>query len=463
MFKKGVIIVSLFCLLLGYTFIAPFKLSASSGVDLRGLEDWLLGYNIYPVQIIHDREYATSLSGSSSSISGSISNVNLIQYTSSGVTGVSSTRPNGNGGVFSGSMTLGLTSSTTTYNLHKGLYCFELVLKDEYQGYINLQLKQGSTNIIGSTSTRSFLVNGNKLQINFVLSSEVTNSSEGSFTLTINSYDLVPANEIQYGFPIESYNFITSFMEKDYEQVGIDNYNNTYLFPIFKLTANSPIYRRYLYTGEQVQIVYMTNKALALSDFNFSSSNYENAVITSINRSTAVDNSQWRGLYRLNFTCTSTSTQQIKVNSDIDMFIPIYANVIGNSNGLYDLPVSTDFALEFVLNNRMLNTLDIIALGNNQSNQSVSNSDTTNQLASDTFETEEQLINNAETDLNNNLNSLDIANQNNNLFGNSKFIASASWVKTQFDNLTNNNAFGYMITFSLVIGIALVIVGKLRG
>ena len=87
------------------------------------------------------------------------------------------------------------------------------------------------------------------------------------------------------------------------------------------------------------------------------------------------------------------------------------------------------------MSNRLLNALDNIS-GNNQSQQSVNNASTTNTHASSTFAQEEQLINSAEQDLQTNLNALNIQNQNNNLFGNSKFVASAQWVKTKCDHIT---------------------------
>lgn len=161
-------------------------------------------------------------------------------------------------------------------------------------------------------------------------------------------------------------------------------------------------------------------------------------------------------IVRLKYNYVSNgSCNFIYSNSSNAKFIPIYAGT-----GQF---LSTDFALNFGFSNSLLDNLNIIANGNTQSNNSSSQADSTNQQANTVFTQEEQLVNNAENQLATDLQTLDIQNQNNNLFGNSKFIASASWVKTQFDTLTNNNAFGYLITFSLVIGLSLVIIGKLRG
>ena len=42
----------------------------------------------------------------------------------------------------------------------------------------------------------------------------------------------------------------------------------------------------------------------------------------------------------------------------------------------------------------------------------------------------------------------------------SKFLASAQWVRQQFDSLTSNTPFGTVLSFSLILGIALLIIGK---
>lgn len=454
-------IISVILLLISIIYMPfSYKLNANSGIELTGLEDWLIGYNIYPVQIIHDREYVTSINGSSSSISGNISNVNLIQYTSSGVTGVSSTRPNGNGGVFNGSMTLGLSSSTTTYNLHKGLYCFELVLNDDYVGYISLSLKQGSTYVIGSDSNDDYVINGNKLRINFVLQGEVTNT-DPNFTLNINSYELIKSSYNSWNFPIESFPFIYQFMDNGIKMEDLINYNK-YTYPIYRTyNDNKILFQVYIPNNVDVEIVFMITRYINDNNFlNYFRTDHDSDLVIKdyqlITSDFGTPNRNFR-FCKMTLGNSSQSTTFRFYAKESFLFIPIYLSRKDFTN------VSTDFALTFGLSNALLDNLDIITNGNNTSNSSVNNADSTNQQASTTFQQEEQLVSNAENDLSTKLNNLDIQNQNNSLFGNSKFIASASWVKTQFDYFTNNNAFGYLITFSLVIGIALVIIGKLRG
>lgn len=103
-----------------------------------------------------------------------------------------------------------------------------------------------------------------------------------------------------------------------------------------------------------------------------------------------------------------------------------------------------------------------IKTGENKEKNSANQADSANSQMNDTISSYENLESNSLNNMNDSLDSLDISNQNNNLFGNSKFIGSAKWVRDRFNELTVNNAFGYMITFSLVIGLSLTIVGKLR-
>lgn len=42
-----------------------------------------------------------------------------------------------------------------------------------------------------------------------------------------------------------------------------------------------------------------------------------------------------------------------------------------------------------------------------------------------------------------------------------KFLQSANWVRVQFTRLTDNNPFGSVLSFSLVVGIALLVLGKI--
>lgn len=63
-------------------------------------------------------------------------------------------------------------------------------------------------------------------------------------------------------------------------------------------------------------------------------------------------------------------------------------------------------------------------------------------------------------DLDSNFESIDI-NANTVLLTNDKFLATANWVSTQFTNLTYGNPIGSLLTFSFVLGLALILLGKI--
>lgn len=292
---------------------------------------------------------------------------------------------------------------------------------------------------------------------------------ENSYLNTLNSINsnisqLVSTNDnIMYNFPIESYTFINSLYRRDYI---IDDYttNFNYKYPIFNLKRNQYlVYNYYLgapSTGNnEIDLIFGTteyiNNLTAFQNF-FRISNIDNVSIK-FDQLYFTYNNNYNYIIKLTFTNNNTSGKSITIQSLVDTKVmPIYLNYSSKKN------LSSDFALTYNLSNRLLDDIDYIAHGSIPSNNSVNNAISTNNTAQSTFVQEEQLINNQELAMQQNLDNLDISNKNNNLFGNSKFIASAQWVKTQFDWFTNNNAFGYLITFSLVIGIALVIIGKLR-
>ena len=88
---------------------------------------------------------------------------------------------------------------------------------------------------------------------------------------------------------------------------------------------------------------------------------------------------------------------------------------------------------------------------NNLNNSSDELNNSSNQLI-----TQEDVFND---DMNNALQDIDTNFNIGTNFG-SKFISSANWVKTQYDRLTGNTPFGSLISFSLLIGLALLLVGK---
>ena len=332
---------------------------------------------------------------------------------------------------------------------------FEFVLDNYYVGSFDFTI----SNSLGLSDTDTLFVNGTT-----VTYTKIMNVSETDWSFTINNYDLniLDSNKIMWMYPIESYN-IVSYGLNNLEQLGLYNQSN-YIYPIFSLQKNSIMYRTYSVSGKDYVFVFALNQniynASIVSNF-LSFTNFTLKEYNFINRFyTNATNNQFTYLYRFILTANNTDASSIKYigNNNISTtYMPIYFNDINNQY------ISTDFALNYGLSNSLLNNLDIIANGTNQSNNTASNADNTNQTLGNKVNQEEDLVSDAEDTLSNDLNTLDITNKNNDLLFNQKFIKSAIWVRDRFNYMTNNNAYGYMITFAMVIGLALVIIGKLRG
>lgn len=425
--KKAYIILTTVLLLISPILYRPFKISANQTLSAP-----FLGVNVYMI----DRETVVKID--------EIDLSRLQLYCSNYDSGTGGCKAYRDDNAVQSYLSVESTIANTT------IYKFEFILDGYYVGTVNFRYLLPTGTYTNVTS----YVNGNNFEFSILQGSEPT--------IQIVSYDLNRNVNSQWQYPIESFN-VCSYMLNSLPQryTGINSYND-YMFPIFKIKQNDIVYKTNVANNSNWNhtfIFYINDSCNNVNTF----SNF-----FSIDRGEVLSYKQLNRYFfdgRIGYLCqvtignfSTSGVLNIKyINANDRYYMPVYCNA-----HVYNENVSTDFALIFGLNNRLLNALDNIT-GNQQSQQSVNNATTTNQSASDTFTQEETLVNNAEQDLQDNLDNLDIQNKNNNLFGNSKFVASAQWVKLQFDNLTNNNAFGYMITFSLVIGIALVIVGKLRG
>lgn len=109
------------------------------------------------------------------------------------------------------------------------------------------------------------------------------------------------------------------------------------------------------------------------------------------------------------------------------------------------------------LDSRML---EAIKNGNNETIEFVMDNDE----AIDMFNNTATNMHNLENDFNSNMNNaFDEINLNNSIISNSKFISSANWLRRRFDDLIIGTPFELVLVFSLILGLALTIVGKLRG
>ena len=158
-----------------------------------------------------------------------------------------------------------------------------------------------------------------------------------------------------------------------------------------------------------------------------------------------------------------------------DLYASLYGNIeLANNYLLNDISgrlattnklLTTNNQLTTTTNNLLTQIKTLFESGNAASQSSVNNADNSNsqlESSNDDFIQQQNSLNNQ---MNNNLNNI---NTNFNLMENQGFVSTAAWVRRRFNDLTSstlisgNNAFGLMINFALIMGLALTILGKIR-
>lgn len=97
--------------------------------------------------------------------------------------------------------------------------------------------------------------------------------------------------------------------------------------------------------------------------------------------------------------------------------------------------------------------------GNSDTPSVVNSSNTAKDNLDDKIGTFDSIENNSVSDMTNNINNLNVVPD---ILSNSKFLNSAQWVKVQFDRMTVNTPIGSVLSFSLILGITLIFLGKIR-
>lgn len=98
--------------------------------------------------------------------------------------------------------------------------------------------------------------------------------------------------------------------------------------------------------------------------------------------------------------------------------------------------------------------LDILNLKTTVSNEINEENENMNTVVNDIDNIENQF----NTDFNNNINAIDL---NTNITTSNNFVNSANWVVSRFNTLTVNTPFGDLITFSMIIGLTLLLIGRI--
>lgn len=436
-------------------FYRPFSINAAGG----SLTAPFIGYNYSITQYVFDREYeydlnyssSTSGTGSFQITSGSVTLSGPVQYGNYEL--YSSANPGGGLNNIKGTMTLPNTtvSADLTDTSHLDQYYiieYEILLDNVYQGVVNITIN-------GSTNDR--YVNSNVIRGSFRSSTTSfnPNSSGSNIVLTVNSYTLVYAGDnVQLNFPFEAFSFVFEFL---YNNVPLYHISTVYDYEFPMFTANSGDKLFTLYMGAtDITMIIMINRLANTNLFNYlvpNDSTGLSVVSYELLNSDIITNPSTDYSFRLaKYTLRNTGTSRSVVfSSGINnlKIMPIYCNISTRSN------ISTDFAIRFGLKNDYLNNIEIMAQGTSESNQSISDLDSTQSQLDSTINSVDSYEQQFTADFNNSLNNVPTT-----ITWASEFLTSANWVKTQFNNLTDNNVFGSVLTFSLILGISTLIIGK---
>lgn len=106
-------------------------------------------------------------------------------------------------------------------------------------------------------------------------------------------------------------------------------------------------------------------------------------------------------------------------------------------------------------------THDLLSDGTSDSQNAASDLDNTTSDLTTVTNNLNNFESNLASDLSTQMNAIDI-NASGSIISNNNFLLTSNWVRTQYNRMINNNPFGSMISFSLVIGLSLLIIGKLR-
>lgn len=136
--------------------------------------------------------------------------------------------------------------------------------------------------------------------------------------------------------------------------------------------------------------------------------------------------------------------------------IPVYSGWINNMPSDVYLQVFGK-EKEMLVSNPSSN--ELLENGNSNSQNSVSANNSQNNTLSSTVDTINSLESSFVEDMDTAFQDIDF---NNDFIGGSSLLRSMSWVRSQYDRMTNNNVIGSFIQYSLLFGLGLLIIGRYK-
>lgn len=320
-----------------------------------------------------------------------------------------------------------------------------LLLDDNYKGYVTAKIKY--TPISGSSSTQNvkFYFYGNTGHGDLSISGEVL-SVEFNSIVNQSLVRIIDNKPINY--PFESYAPVT-YAFQNLEFYSVSEFYN-WNFPVFNVPATSRVYEFVCNPNTDYWFIFGTTMSGSFkSTFGLGNCEY---VSRSYVTSGAIMSEGTMNWYKVHIKYPEGQSGALNAYITVlknGLYVPIYqANQKLNN-------ISTDFALIFGLSNPLIEFIN----GNDNSNTS---SDNLSDLASDFTQSSNDVINvenNIGTGFTNALENIPTTFNFQSNFGD-KFIHSAQFVRDQFNNLTVGNPFGSLITYSLILGVALLLLGR---
>ena len=295
-----------------------------------------------------------------------------------------------------------------------------------------------------------------------VLNSILTKcSSVDNRLIDTNTYLNIISQIKQWNIPFESIAPTISMLKNGFEIYEVRQYNN-FQFPIFIVHPNDVIYRfasapisvsdRY----DDYNVIILWNKAPSDSAMNTNMKLVDGTWSDARNRLYEWYDGTYNWCitkFKLNDFTTSSVYNSITNKYNTDIYISIIYFGPNESEQL----LSTDFALNFGMTNKLLNDLNIIANGTSQSQSAASGLEQQNtQMASDmnSLATIESGYN---QDFNSQMQNIDFSNP---ITSNQGLLPAANFVITVFNGLINNNPLSVLIIICCILLIGRKVIGK---
>lgn len=332
-------------------------------------------------------------------------------------------------------------------------------------------LSMGSTNPSGNTIVDS----GTSVTITatpntgYVFKHWVNNDND-SIISTSNPYTFTPTSNVSYGAVFETdpnivppsvlllvhkniynYNYPTDpVIINLYSPPGasVVNSSGTSVNKTFTAGIDFPAYVDYAVSYNYSTTLY-SYKGIRDSDGNHFGNNV------------TVESGYRRDIVRVNYQAFySSGSVNNGVYNSVTVYYPL-PDITSTStlNSAYLAGSYTSGSLTYYPDNVGSSTDQLIMNGDENTTSSSNSLDSgTSNMSSefnDYFDMEDSFLDN----MSNSMEDIEVSSD---LVTDTNFLAAADWVRTQFNNLTLNSPFGLVVTFTLILGLALLIIGKIR-